>query len=96
MEAAGQTKRWPDSMNVFRQCVNSNSVKGKMLTTDDLKGLPHVVIMEGKDRIEVCEFEGDDAMERAHEFAALMMLPDTYHKIIVAARVRTLKLHKQE
>jgi len=60
------------------------------MTTDDTKGLPHIVLLESAHRVAVQEFEGVDSMERAHEYAQTMMLSGAYDRITVAVRVRRL------
>jgi hypothetical protein len=60
------------------------------LTTDALKGLPHLVIVTRDDGITVSQFKGEDAMERAHEHAQRLALADRAACVTVAARVRQI------
>lgn len=62
------------------------------MTTDDTKGMPHIVILESTRGITVQEFTGNDSMERAHESAQKSMMTDAYNKITVAVRVRQMTL----
>ena len=60
------------------------------LTTDDLKGLPHMVILRSETEIKVIEFTGEDAMERAHAKAQDFAHAGWPGCITVAVRVRQL------
>lgn len=60
------------------------------ISTDDLKGLPHMLILKSETELKVIEFTGEDAMEKAHEAAQDMALKDWPGCITVAVRVRQL------
>ncbi|MBF8281287.1 MAG: hypothetical protein HW378_202 [Anaerolineales bacterium] len=60
------------------------------ISTDDLRGLPHLVILKSETELKVIEFTGDGAMEKAHEAAQYMALKDWPGCITVAVRVRQI------
>lgn len=60
------------------------------ISTDDLKGLPHMVILKSETELKVIEFTGDDAMEKAHEAAQDMAMKGWPGCITVAVRIRQL------
>jgi hypothetical protein len=65
------------------------------LTTDDLKELPHVVIVLMSDGSRVVEFEREtqpSPMEAAHDYAQKAALEVRHGRVLVAARVRTLTM----
>lgn len=61
-----------------------------MISTDDLKGLPHMVILKSETELKIVEFTGDDAMEKAHEQAQQFVIKDWPGCITVAVRIRQL------
>lgn len=64
------------------------------MTTDDLKDIPHIVIVESAAGIRVAEFERDakpSPMMAAHDYAQSIAAGDFHGRVIVAARVRTLQ-----
>ncbi len=60
------------------------------ISTDDLKELPHIVILQSDTEIKVLTFTGENAMEQAHVCASKMALHNYPGSITVAARVRQL------
>ena len=66
------------------------------ISTDDLKGLPHILVLKSESELKVIEFTGEDAMERAHEAAQELALKDWPGCITVAVRVRQLCPMKYE
>lgn len=61
-----------------------------MISTDVLKGIPHIVILKSETDIRLVEFTGPDAMEKAHFLAQEHMVNDFPGCITVAARVRQI------
>ncbi|MDR4518929.1 MAG: hypothetical protein MRK00_16285 [Nitrosomonas sp.] len=64
------------------------------ITIDDLAGKPHIVIVEEKGCFTVSNFEGCEAMERAHEAAQHIALNNQRAKVTVAVRVRQITSYK--
>jgi len=64
------------------------------MTTDDLKDIPHVVIVESAAGIRIAEFERDtqpNPMLAAHDYAQSIAAGDFHGRVIVAAHARTLQ-----
>lgn len=64
------------------------------MTTDDLKDIPHVVIVETTGEIRIAEFEREakpSPMMAAHDYAQSIACGDFHGRVIVTARVRTLQ-----
>ena len=59
-------------------------------STDDLAGLPHVVILRKHGEIEVHQFEGEDCDTKAHQFAYSQLDTDGVDNIVITCRVHTL------
>ena len=66
------------------------------MTTDDLKGRPHILILRSDTDLMVMEFTGEDAMERAHEQAQELAIKGWPGCVTVAVRVRQLCSAKYE
>jgi hypothetical protein len=60
------------------------------LSTDDLKGMTHLVIVTRDDRITVSTHRGADGMERAHETAQRLALADRSACVSVVVLVRQI------
>lgn len=60
------------------------------MTLEDTKGQPHVVIFRSDTELRLVEFDGPNAMEKAHELAEQSARDDYPGCIIVAVRVRQL------
>jgi len=61
---------------------------------DDTEGMPHVVILKGEFQLQVVDFTGKDAREKAHDYA-LLATRNFDGCITVAVRVRQLCPFKQ-
>jgi hypothetical protein len=60
------------------------------MTTDDLRALPHIVVLSTLTVTRLFEFEGADCQERAHVFAQKLALEHHDGRVIVAAAYRTI------
>jgi len=60
------------------------------ITTDDLIGLPHIVILRKHGEIEVHQFEGEDAQSKAIEFGYAQLDVEGVDNIVFACRIHTL------
>jgi len=57
---------------------------------DELKNKPHLLILKTEREISVLEFTGDDAMDRANDYAKQLANNDYPGCITVAVRTRQL------
>ncbi len=60
------------------------------INTDDLIGIPHVVILRVDGQPEVHQFEGTDCQGRAVEFAYGQLDRPGVDNIVIACRINTL------
>lgn len=60
------------------------------ITTDDLIGLPHIVIVRKNGVPEVHQFEGEGAQGRATTFGYAQLDVDGVDNIVFACRIHTL------
>jgi hypothetical protein len=60
------------------------------ISTDDLKDLPHVVIVEDHKTLDITEFEGEGCMEKAHEHGQRRAMENRDAKVMVCFRIRTI------
>lgn len=66
------------------------------MTTDDLIGKPHLVIMQSDTELKVVTFTGPDADQKAHQLAFDKSMADFPGCITVAVRIRQLCPFKYE
>ena len=62
----------------------------KRLTTDELKDLPHVVILKTASGAQVFEYEGPGCMLAAHDFAQKLAIERDDGQVLVAMRYRKI------
>ena len=60
------------------------------MNTDELRGYPHIVILQSDKDTKVVTFTGDDAMELAHTYAQDTMIKGFDGVVTVACRIRQL------
>ncbi|MBT9571431.1 hypothetical protein PTW32_01710 [Dechloromonas agitata] len=60
------------------------------ISTDDLKDLPHLVIIKTDSGFQMKEFEGEGCMERAHEFAETIGTERSDAVVLVAMHYRKI------
>ena len=61
-----------------------------LTSTDDLKDMPHVVILKTKQGAQVFEYEGPSCMEEANVFAMKLFAERPDGQVLVARRYRKL------
>jgi hypothetical protein len=59
-------------------------------TTDDLKDLPHIVVLRTKAGVQMFEYSGTGCMEAAHEFAQKLAFERDDGQVLVAMCYRRL------
>jgi hypothetical protein len=60
------------------------------ISTDDLKDMSHMVVVQNQTTLEMTEFEGAGCMERAHVFATQAALNNPGCRVIIGMRYRTM------
>jgi hypothetical protein len=60
------------------------------ISTDDLKDLPHIVVVKTDSGLQMKEFDGEGCMERAHEFAVAIGTERTDAVVLIAMRYRRI------
>jgi len=59
-------------------------------STDDLKDMPHIVVMKTRAGAQVFEYDGPGCMEAAHAFAQKLAIERKDAQILVAMSYRTI------
>lgn len=59
-------------------------------STDDLKDMPHIVVLKTKAGAQVFEYEGPGCMEAAHAFAQKLATERSDGQVLVAMRYRKI------
>ena len=59
-------------------------------STDDLKDMPHIVVLKTKADAQVFEYEGPGCLEAAHAFALKLAIEREDGQVLVAMRYRKI------